>query len=237
MKVEQKENRHRSLDNGMYVKDLGYREKQPIALLERTFKDGTKEYIIAFSYEIKNNSIDWGYGYYYSDDVKKAQEDFKKVLSGGTLSDTFINRKENKNMEENKLVFCTEEEIVQIIKSKEELYFADDGIDEVIVKLDDIPDFIVDINRKIGITNLKFYKIDNLISEPDIKTMGEYLDKISPELREKIIDRLVQLQTGKLEPKEYKIIDENLYEDVKIKLEQEEITQNNKKKNKNREAR
>jgi len=127
--------------------------------------------------------------------------------------------------------FYNEEEIRKIIKSKETLYFADDGIDEVIVKAKDIPDFIVDVNIKFGSTDLKFYRVGNDVYEPEIKTMGMFLDKIKPEVREKIIDRLVKLQRGEIEPKDYKLIDENQFEDIQEKIEQEKL---NKKKNKER---
>ena len=30
----------RELDNGMYVMDVGYRNEEPIALVERTFRNG-----------------------------------------------------------------------------------------------------------------------------------------------------------------------------------------------------
>ena len=127
--------------------------------------------------------------------------------------------------------FYNEEEIRKIIKSKETLYFADDGIDEVIVKAKDIPDFIVDVNIKFGSTDLKFYRVGNDVYEPEIKTMGMFLDKIKPEVREKIIDRLVKLKRGEIEPKDYKLIDENQFEDIQEKMEQEKL---NKKKNKER---
>lgn len=61
--------------------------------------------------------------------------------------------------------------------------------------------------------------------------MGMFLDKIKPEVREKIIDRLVKLQRGEIEPKDYKLIDENQFEDIQEKIEQEKL---NKKKNKER---
>lgn len=127
--------------------------------------------------------------------------------------------------------FYNEEEIRKIIKSKETLYFADDGIDEVIVKAKDIPDFIVDVNIKFGSTDLKFYRVGSEVYEPEIKTIGMFLDKIKPEVREKIIDRLVKLQRGEIEPKDYKLIDENQFEDIQEKMEQEKL---NKKKNKER---
>lgn len=78
----------RSLDNGIYVIDLGYRREQPIALVEKTYKD-FKEYIIAINYKIKDNKIEWGYGYYYDNNINKAREDFQKVISGGSLTNTF----------------------------------------------------------------------------------------------------------------------------------------------------
>lgn len=127
--------------------------------------------------------------------------------------------------------FYTEEEIRKIIKSGEKLYFADDGIDEVIIKAKDIPDFIVDVNIKCGATDFKFYRVGNDVYEPEITTMGMFLDKIKPEIREKIIDRLVKLQRGEIKPKDYKIIDENQFEDIQEKMEQEKLY---KKKNKER---
>lgn len=125
---------------------------------------------------------------------------------------------ENKKFE---LKFYNEAEIQKIIKSKEQLYYVDDGIDEAIIRLKDIPDFIVDINRKQGMVDLKFYKVGGGSFEPVITTMGEYLNKVKPVIREKIIDRLVKLQIGEIEPKKYKIIDEDVFENVKNKMEKE----------------
>ena len=81
-------NLSRTLDNGIYVMDLGYRKEQPIALLEKTNGDN-KEYIVAFNYKIEDNKIEWAYGYYYNDNITKSKEDFKKVISGGNLDSTF----------------------------------------------------------------------------------------------------------------------------------------------------
>lgn len=78
----------RSLDNGIYVIDLGYRREQPIALIEKSYKD-FKEYIVAINYKIKDNKMEWGYGYYYDNNLNKAREDFQKVISGGSLTNTF----------------------------------------------------------------------------------------------------------------------------------------------------
>lgn len=82
------QNRTRQLDDNMYVIDVGYRNEEPIALVEKITKYG-KEYIIGFNYKITDNKIQWGYGYYYGTDITKAKNDFKNVLAGGNLSDTF----------------------------------------------------------------------------------------------------------------------------------------------------
>lgn len=95
--------KHRLLENGMYILDLGYRDDTPVALIERTMKDKNTEYIIAFNYKIDDNKINWGYGYYYSNDIDKAKIDFNKVLDGGNLSDTFDKENQGNDLkEENK---------------------------------------------------------------------------------------------------------------------------------------
>lgn len=139
-------------------------------------------------------------------------------------------------MEENKkefeVRFYTEDEIRNLIKSKAELFYVDDGVDEAIIKFEDIPDFIVDYNRNLEMRDLKFYKVGKEVYEPDITTIGEFLDRVNPDLRERMIDRLTALQTGEAEIRNYKIIDENVYEKVEEKMEQEEIKKQRHKKNK-----
>lgn len=83
---------NRKLDNGIFLIDVGYRNDIPIALVEKHYNENV-EYIIAFNYKIDNNKINWGYGYYYNKNIGKAMEDFKKVLAGGNLADTFSNKK------------------------------------------------------------------------------------------------------------------------------------------------
>ena len=140
-------------------------------------------------------------------------------------------------MSEFKINFYTEDEIKNIIKSNVELYFIDDGIDEAIIKLEDIPDAIVDLNRNYKTCDLKFYKVGSLVYEPELSTKGEFLSKITPTLREKIIDRLILLQTGESELKEYKYIDEDLYQSIKDKLDKEKEENSLSKKKRNREVR
>lgn len=220
----------RKINDTFSVIDVGYRKEQPVALVEKTFADNSKEYIIAFDYSIENDNIDWGYGYYYNENIDKAKEDFARVQKGENLADTFENK-----VNKFQVRFYTEDEIRDLIKSNAELFYVDDGVDEAIIKFEDIPDFIVDYNRNLEMRNLKFFKVGKGVYEPDITTMGEYLDKINPDLRERMIDRLIALQTNEAKIKKYKIIDEDLYANVEIKMAQEEMKK--QKKNKNREAR
>ncbi|MEF2663364.1 MAG: hypothetical protein U0M92_03490 [Bacilli bacterium] len=91
--IDTPNNLTRHLEDGIYVMDLGYRKEQPVALV-RQENDENKQYIIAFNYRIKDNKMDWAYGYYYDDNINKAKEDFKKVLNGGNLSKTFERKDE-----------------------------------------------------------------------------------------------------------------------------------------------
>lgn len=137
--------------------------------------------------------------------------------------------------EEFKVEFYTEQEIKDLIKSKAELYYVDDGVDEAIIKFEDIPDFIIDYNRNLEIRDLKFFRVGKKNYEPDITTYGEFLNTINPDLRERMINRLVALQKNETAIKKYKIIDEDLYSKVETKIEQEKTKK--QKGNKNREAR
>ena len=224
----------RRINDTFYLIDVGFRKEQPVALVEKTFTEKDKEYIIAFDYKVENDKINWGYGYYYDKNLKKAKEDFAKALAGKDLADTFSEKEYSED--EFYLAFYTEDEIRDLIKSKAELFYVDDGIDEAIIKFEDIPDFIVEYNRKIGMRDLKFFRVGKDVYEPDITTCGEFLDRIKPELRERLIDRLVLLQTNELKPNKFKLIDEDIHEYVENKLEQEK-EQKKVKNKKNREVR
>jgi hypothetical protein len=132
--------------------------------------------------------------------------------------------------------FYSEDEIKELIKANAELYYVDDGVDEAIIKFEDIPDFIIDYNRNLEIRDLKFFKVGKDVYEPDITTYGEFLNTIKEDLRERIIDRLIALQTNEASINKYKIIDEDLYSKVESKLEEEKEQKKTKNK-KNREVR
>ena len=109
----------------------------------------------------------------------------------------------------NEINFYTQDEIKKLIKERnvERLVFINDGVDEVIGRFRDLPDIIVDLNRKFGSKNLKIYNFVEPEDEPIITTLGMFLNKISPEDREQIIDRLNKLQQNEEEIKDYKVID------------------------------
>ena len=90
-------------------------------------------------------------------------------------------------------------------------------------------DDVNDINRENPVRLKDVY-------EPDITTYGEFLNTIKEDLRERMIDRLVALQTNEISIKKYKIIDEDLYSKVEAKLEDEK-EQKKVKNKKNREVR
>lgn len=120
-----------------------------------------------------------------------------------------------------KLEFYTEEEIREMIKNKEPYVYVDDGMTQVVIRKQDIPDYIVYINREFGSTDLEIMdpQEGNLVI---ITTYGEFLDKCEPEAREEIIERLIQLQTGEEEYSQVKVADEDLWREILYEREDEE---------------
>lgn len=110
-------------------------------------------------------------------------------------------------MKTDKIKFYNINDIEKLLNTQEHLVYADNGIDEVIIRYKDIPDFIVDYNDKFGQTDLKFYEYASEEVTPIITTIGMFLNKCNPEVRKDIIDRLVYLQQGG-KIKKYKIINE-----------------------------
>ena len=109
----------------------------------------------------------------------------------------------------NEIKFYTEYEIEKLINEieTERLVFIDDGIDEVIGRFRDLPDIIVDLNRKFGNKDLKIRNFIDPEEKPIIETFGMFLHKISPEDRVQIIDRLNLLQQNEIAVADYKLID------------------------------
>ena len=113
-------------------------------------------------------------------------------------------------MKSNKLNICTNEEMQEWIANmkNERLVFVVNGIDEFITRFIDLPDIIVDLNRRFGNQDLKVFNFIEPEEKPIITTNGMYLNKISSEDRQAIIERLIKLQEYQEEIKDYKVIDE-----------------------------
>lgn len=122
------------------------------------------------------------------------------------------------------LKFYNKDEIKQLLNSNERLVFIDNGTEEIVAKYDDLPDVIVDVNEKLGHTeNLRVYdfKQPNL-EKPLLTTIGYFLDKCDPEVRADIIDRLIALQQGEVEVKDYKVINEDMLDEIENEFEEME---------------
>jgi len=116
-----------------------------------------------------------------------------------------------------------EQEVKQLLNSNERLVYIDNGSEEFVAKYEDLPDILVDVNEKLGHTeNLKVYDFENPdMGKPLLTTIGYFLDKCDPEVRKDIIDRLVDLQTGVKQVKDYKVIDEDLLNEIETDIEDE----------------
>lgn len=116
LETEEKINENICKDDKCII-EIGKRNNDKVALVEHQFRDGTKEYIIAFHYEVNDKKLEWGYGYYYGNNLKKAKEDFERVKAGGNLADTFKIEK-NLNDEAEKKEGFIEQTIKKQKKSK-----------------------------------------------------------------------------------------------------------------------
>lgn len=125
---------------------------------------------------------------------------------------------------EDKIEFYNEKEIEEILKKGGQLYYADDGMNEVVIKEEDIPDFIIKVNKMEGYNvDIKMYRVNGFSMNPVLTTFGPFLNKIEKELREKVIDRLVALQKGEKELKDFKVIDEDDLEIISEKVTEMEL--------------
>ena len=93
-----------------------------------------------------------------------------------------------------KLIEITEpKEMEKFVKSSNYL-LVDDGLDEYVIHESDLLDYIVNRNEDINVYNSD--------GEFILSTIGFFLNKISYDYRQKIIERLIRLQLGEEETKE-----------------------------------
>lgn len=127
------------------------------------------------------------------------------------------------NQSQKTLSKYSKEEIKNLINDKTRLVFVDNGKEEFVARYEDLPDIIVGLNVTYGHNqNLKVYDTnDLLILRPILTTIGYFLDYCDQNVRKDIIDRLIALQKDEIEIKDFKIIDEDEFEDIKIAIENE----------------
>lgn len=113
------------------------------------------------------------------------------------------------------------EEIKELLNNNVKLVYVDTGVEEIIARYEDLPDVIVDINDILGITDLSVYEYGGNSMTPILTTFGPFLDKCDPNVRSDIIDRLTSLQLGEDKVKDYKVIDEDMLDDVLKELDDE----------------
>lgn len=82
------------------ILEIGKRQSTPVALIQKG-KGENIEYIVAIGYEVNDKKTEWGYGFYYGNDLLKAREDFERANNGEDLVDTFAeeNKKKKKHKE------------------------------------------------------------------------------------------------------------------------------------------
>lgn len=73
-------------------KEKNKKDLEDILYSDEEYKDFKINYIIGFNYKVNDNKMTWGYGYYYDRNIDKAMTDFKRVLNGESLADTFSNK-------------------------------------------------------------------------------------------------------------------------------------------------
>lgn len=148
----------------------------------------------------------------------------------------------------------SKDEIKNFILNNENLYFVECDLGNAVVREKDIPDFIIKANeicmKEFGkMTDITFYKTKEPM-KPVISTFGVFINKIEPDIRKIIIDRLVKLQQNEIEPVKINLIDGNLFIEVdeevgllherneQNKLESKKIDKpKNKSKSRNKETR
>ena len=105
----------------------------------------------------------------------------------------FLQMKEDeKNKMEKLIEIIDPKEMEKFVKSSNYL-LVDDGLDEYVIHESDLVDYIVNRNEDINI-----YKSNG---EFLLSTIGFFLNKISYNERQKIIERLIRLQLGEEESK------------------------------------
>lgn len=116
------------------------------------------------------------------------------------------------------------EEIKQLLEDNIRLVYVDTGLEEFVARYEDLPDVIVDVDNKFKHSvDLKVYDFEEPdMDNPILTTFGCFLNKCQPKVREDIIDRLAKLQLGEEKIKDYKVINEDMLNDVQCSLDKDD---------------
>ena len=63
-----------------------------------------------------------------------------------------------------------EKEIMDLLNNNVKMVYLDTGMEEIVVRYEDLPDAIVDINDKLNYVDLKVYDFQNPSSTPILTT-------------------------------------------------------------------
>lgn len=123
------------------------------------------------------------------------------------IEDKCINifERNNDNTITSILPHYSKDDIYFLLNHDTQLVYMTSGEEEFVIEYSNIPDAIIDINNRLGSTDLNVYDYD----EPFkllLSTKGEFLDWCDSDVRKDIIDRLIKLQTNEEEISDYKII-------------------------------
>lgn len=115
----------------------------------------------------------------------------------------------------------TKDEVKNLLQDESKLSVMEVDGDKYIVSKDDIIDIIGDFGWNRGMSDLSFkdYETDR----PICNTFGMFLNKCDPEFRKENLERLIQLQTGEVEPKPYKVVSLYDFYDVKEKIDEQNM--------------
>lgn len=104
----------------------------------------------------------------------------------------------------------TKKEMLEIIKKYPFIFVETSLGDDYIIKLTDIPDFIMlESDRTLHTADMEMYIPGK--NEPVLTTCGCFLNRIDSKLRETIIDRLNLLQTRCKKARKVKIFDNDVF--------------------------
>ncbi len=111
----------------------------------------------------------------------------------------------------------TRQEMSKIAKTQGFLFVETSNGDYFTIAKNDVADFIMqEANRCNHHVNMAMYVPHYDIDVPILTTYGCYLDRIKPKFREEIIDRLIKLQTTNTKPRNIKIFDQKVFEQMSM---------------------